>query len=109
MIELFVTPYDSWQGYDSRPEDILVSDLIAGETIGFAILVWEDDGDGGGYPPLTPEAVQTDDPWQDLLYLYRADVYLDGLLLPANPTDPQKDTAIQSITWGRIKASLDME
>ena len=41
VIELYVTPYDSWQGPDSRPEDVAVSDLTAGKVIGFAILVWE--------------------------------------------------------------------
>ena len=35
---------------------------------------------------LTPEAVQTEDPELDILSHYRADVYLDGLMLPANAT-----------------------
>ena len=30
-----------------------------------------------------------------------ADLYVDGLLLPAH------DTAVESMTWGRIKASLE--
>ena len=108
VIELYVTPYDSWQGYDSGPEGAVVTDLTAGETIGFAIVVSEEDGEDGWYP-LTPEAVQTKSPWENLLFLYRADLYLDGLLLPADPTDPQEGSAVESVTWGRIKASLEME
>ena len=38
-----------------------------------------------------------------------ADVFLDGLLMPANPTDPAEATAVESVTWGRIKAALEVE
>ena len=108
VIELYVTPYDSWQGSDSRPEEVMVSDLTAGEVLGFAILVGDSD-DEFSWGTVVPEAVQTEDPELDILSHYRADVYLDGLLLPANPTDPQEGSAVESITWGRIKAALDME
>ena len=108
VIELYVTPYDSWQGYDSGPEGAVVTDLTAGETIGFAIIVSDEDGEDTWYP-LTPEAVRTDDPRENLLFLYRADLYLDGLLLPANPTDSQDGSAVESMTWGRIKAALAVE
>ena len=36
---------------------------------------------------------------------YRADYFLDGLLLPAHPGG----TAVESVSWGRIKASLEVE
>ena len=72
-IELYVTPYDSWQGYDGGPEEAEVTDLTAGGVIGFAIVVSEDDGEDSWYP-LTPEAVQTEEPWENLLFLYRADL-----------------------------------
>ena len=108
VIELYVTPYDSWQGYDSGPEGALLSELTAGEFIGFAILVVDEDGEEGWYP-LTPEPVQTEEPREDLLFLHRADLYLDGLLLSAAPADPRDGSAVESVTWGRIKASLDME
>ncbi len=58
---------------------------------------------------LTPEAVQTEDPELDILSHYRADVYLDGLLLPATAAEPIEDTAVESVSWGRIKAALEME
>ena len=108
VIELYVTPYDSWQGIDSRPEDVVVSDLTAGEVIGFAIIVGESD-DAYSWGSLTPEAVETEDPELDILSHYRADVYLDGLLLPANAAGPVEDSAVQSVSWGRIKASLELE
>ena len=108
VIELYVTPYDGWQGIDSRPEDVVVSDLTAGEVIGFAILVGERD-DEYSRGTLTPEAVQTEDPELDILSHYRADVYLDGLLLPATAAGPVEDSAVESVSWGRIKASLEFE
>ena len=107
VIELYVTPYDSWQGPDSRPEDVAVSDLTSGKVIGFAILVWENDGEGRF--SLGPEAVQSEDPEVDLLYRYRAELYLDGLLLPAGAAGPVEDSAVESVSWGRIKASLELE
>ena len=53
-------------------------------------------------------AIQTERPYTDMVDL-RADVFLDGLLMPANPTDPAEATAVESVTWGRIKAALEME
>ena len=106
VIELYVTPYDGWQGIDSRPEDVVVSDLTAGEVIGFAIVVGESD-DAYSWGSLTPEAVETEDPELDILSHYRADVYLDGLLLPAGAG--REDSAVESVSWGRIKAALEME
>ena len=108
VIELYVTPYDGWKGIDSRPEDVVVSDLTAGKIIGFAIVVGESD-DAYSWGTLTPEAVQTENPELDILSHYRADVYLDGLLLPANAAGPVEDSAVESVSWGRIKASLEME
>ena len=107
VIELYVTPFDRWLGYHSRPEDVVVSDLTAGGVIGFALVVNETD-EMGGFFSLAPEAVRTEDAESDVLFHYRADLYLDGLLLPADPTGPQDGSAVESMTWGRIKASLDM-
>ena len=58
---------------------------------------------------MGPEAVQSEDPEIDILYRYRAEYYLDGLLLPAGGAEPGEDTAAESVSWGRIKASLEME
>ena len=50
---------------------------------------------------MIPEALAGPD--QDVfsdMYNFRADNFLDGLLLPAG------GTAVESVSWGRIKASL---
>ena len=100
VIELFISPYDDWDGFHGSPDEgVVFSDLSAGRTIGFGIVVYDID-DHPRY--LTPEAVQTEDPLIDL-ERWRADFYLDGLLLPADPSE----AAVESDTWGRIKASFE--
>ena len=37
---------------------------------------------------------------------HRADAFLDGLLLSADPAGPTGDSAVDAVSWGRIKASL---
>ena len=108
VIELYVTPYDSWQGSDSAPEDVVFSDLTAGKVIGFAVLVDERDDEYSRFY-LGPEAIPSEDLEIDILHRYRAELYLDGLLLPANAAGPVEDSAVESVSWGRIKASLEME
>ena len=39
----------------------------------------------------------------------QADGYLDGLLLPPAEAESGEDSAVESVSWGRIKASLEME
>ena len=104
LIELYVTPYDSWGGYDSGPQDAEVSDLKAGQVIGFATIVTDSDSEDGHYN-LMPEAVQSERPWGDIIAHYRADVYLDGLLLPTAGRETE-DSAVRPSFWGLIKASL---
>ena len=104
VIELYVTPYDSWGGYDSGPRDAVVSDLKAGQVIGFAAIVGDRDTETGSYD-LMPEAVRSDNPYGDIIVGSRADVYLDGLLLPAGGRETE-DSVIRPDSWGLIKASL---
>ena len=104
LIELYVTPYDSWGGYDTGPQDAVVSDLKAGQVIGFATIVGDRDTETSSYN-LMPEAVRSDNPYGDIIAHYRADAYLDGLLLPAAGTETE-GSAVQSSSWGMIKASL---
>ena len=107
VIELFITPYDRWGGPNSGPEETAFSDLAAGQVIGFALIVYDREEKGWEWPQTwTPEAIQTEDPESDIIFL-RADFYLDGLLLPANPNDPEQGTAVEPVAWGRIKAALE--
>ena len=119
VIELYVTPFDhGGEPWDS-PEGSEVSDLAAGQFIGFAIGVQDFDsgstamGGGGGELDLAewiPEAMKYSDygVFYDIRE-FRADYFLDGMLLPANPVEPGKNSAVESVSWGRIKASLEME
>ena len=117
VIELYVTPFDhGGEPWDS-PEGSEVSDLAAGQFIGFAIGVQDfDHGStmGAGEFDMTrwvPEAMKYDSFYGAFYDIsdFRADYFLDGLLLPANAAGPVENSAVESVSWGRIKASLEME
>ena len=101
-IEFYVTPFDWWGGGWDSAEDNAISELAAGQVIGFAVVVYDFD------PPqkvheedyLVPEGVER----RDLLFV-RGDGLLDGILLPVEP----EGSAVEGSTWGRIKASLTLE
>ena len=100
VIELYVTPFDEW-GEDVGKTGF--SDLSAHQVVGFSVEVVEQERDtrecgcsGFYWYPAEMEGQA----WLDLYYSM-ADLYVDGLLLPAH------DTAVESMTWGRIKASLE--
>ena len=103
-IELYITPFDYGGEELTSPEGNVASDLGAGRIIGFAIGVFDGDRGGGTNAALAPEALADPDRevFRDIFY-FRADYFLDGLLLPAG------GTAVESVSWGRIKASLEME
>ena len=109
VIELYVTPFDRAGALDVL-EETEFTDLSAGQIIGFAIIVndWDKEDEGGW--PWSPEAMESSDPRFgtaiDIKHS-RADLFLDGILLPAG-AGPE-DTAVESVSWGRIKASLEME
>ena len=105
VIELYVTPFDRW-AYDDV-EGSVASGLDAGKVIGFGIVVFDSDPpeyDEVAWPFL--EATQPVDHIDAIDHL-RADGYLDGLLLPPADAEPG-DSAVESVSWGRIKASLEM-
>ena len=111
-IELYVTPFDHRESLTS-PEGSVVSDLSAGQIIGFTIGVYENDA---GDPhdqlaELSPEvhAMGSESRLLDDVEDFVADNFLDGLLLPANAAGPVEGSAVESVSWGRIKASLEME
>ena len=100
VIELYVTPFDLW-GEDAGETGF--SDLSAHQIVGFSVEVIEQEEDpsecgcsGFSWYPAEMEGQA----WLDLYYSM-ADLYVDGLLLSAH------DTAVESMTWGRIKASLE--
>ena len=90
----------------------MTSDLSAGQIIGFAIGASDEDG-GDPHKELSwfvPEALAG--PGHEVffdIYDFRADNFLDGLLLPANPAEPVENSAVESVSWGRIKASLELK
>ena len=96
VIELYVTPFDSWNGWESGPEDVVFSNLTAGQVIGFGVVVRDHDPRGGGGGFMTLESVD----YSDLIGL-NADGLADGLLLPVD------NSAVMGSTWGRIKASIN--
>ena len=96
----------------TSPEGSVISDLSADRFIGFAIGVFDEDGRDPHTEPrrLIPEALAGPDHevfWD--ISNFRADNFLDGLLLPANPAEPVENSAVESVSWGRINASLEME
>ena len=103
VIEFYVTPFDHLVHDDV--EGSIISDLTAGEIIGFSIMV--NDWDDVRYYSWTPGAMQRSDSdgFTDIVFL-RADYFLDGILLPDDSTIRENDTAVESISWGLIKASL---
>ncbi len=98
VVEMYVTPQDGWgDNIDETP----FSELSAHQIVGFAPVIYDFDPSGLGFPiPWNPEAIDDEEAFMCLFHSM-ADIFLDGLLLPA------QDTAVESVTWGRIKASLE--
>ena len=112
VIELYVTPFDRRTGNWDSPEEIVVSDLADDQVIGFAFAVFDTDESEHGVI-WTPETMQPTTPDFDSLAVIdiaflRADRFLDGLLLPGE-TGGLGDSAVGSVSWGRIKAALEVD
>jgi len=106
VTEFYVTPFDRFLPLDS--EDSEVSDLIAGKTIGFNIEIFDVDAEGAfGGPPGRKTvhllAAPTNDA-EDLLQM-STDDYADGILMTSDGSSSD-DSAVESVTWARIKAGL---
>ena len=111
VIELYVTPFDRWGETWESPEGSVVSDFAAGKVIGFSMVVIDHDPPAIDVKRWSVEVQKSDEIklgettfWTILRN--RADSFLDGLLLSA---DADPGTAVESVSWGRIKASLEME
>ena len=114
VLEFFVTPFDRLIWDD--PEQSAVSDLFADKTIGFAISLSDYDeyhenlGPADGYPAdgyldlFGPDAsgLTSEDYFRKLFF--ESDLWARGILLGAGGRTG--DTAVENLSWGRIKASL---
>ena len=98
VVEFYVTAFDRLIG--DSPEKSLVSNLFADKTIGFSMGVTDSDTD-----PLELELSHSlsgpNDSWGGE---WVSDLWAHGILLPAD--SGSDGTAVESVTWGRIKASL---
>ena len=104
VIELYVTPFDRFGRTNEKPaapEGSLVSELAGGQVIGFGIVVQDVDPQGGGRDIVqwVPEST----PLNGVISYGQGHFFLDGVLLRAAP----EGTAVESASWGRIKAALD--
>ena len=113
VLEFHVTAFDRliWDDVEQN----VISELFAGKTIGFALALadrdtaWDDEVESGP-PPVDsvhhlfgPGASY--DPSKTSTGLFReSDLWAHGILLGAD--GGSDGTAVESVTWGRIKASL---
>ena len=111
VIELYMTPFDRW-GEESwhGPAGSVVSRFAAGRVIGFTIVVRDYDPPDIEWRNWAPDVQLPDEisTYWDMQF-NRADILLDGLLLPADPAGGIEDSAVDAVSWGRIKASLEFE
>ena len=98
VTEFYVTCFDQLDHLN--PEKSVVSRLAEGKVIGFDLNVRDYDAEPGGPRALywlrDPEGAEED--------AVGADYMVDGLLLGLD--DDFGDSAVQSTSWARIKASL---
>ncbi|MCY3761171.1 MAG: hypothetical protein OXH50_07960, partial [Gemmatimonadetes bacterium] len=100
VIEFYVTPFDRliWDA----PEQSLVSDLSAGKVIEFGMHLGDADTD-----PLEVDRLHflfgPDASWEQPL-IWMSDLWAHGILLGA--ASGTEGTAVENVTWARIKASL---
>ena len=103
LIEFYVTCFDRLNHLS--PEDSDVSQLTEGKIIGFDIWVIDYDDDSGLnalYHMDRPDGSEPEWPeWFD------ASNFVDGVLL--GPDGVSGDAAVESVSWGRIKASLEID
>lgn len=96
VIEFFITSFDElvW----SSPEESALSALFPGRIVGFDIVVYDHDARPGEYHGVFSLSGEFS------LGMF-ADQFVDGILIGAGTGVPG-DTALESGTWGRIKASF---
>ena len=101
VTEFYVTCFDLLDHLN--PKNSVVSELAAGKTIGFNLSVSDYDVEPAGRAAFY-ELINREDAVE---VSTGADFFGDGLLL--RPDDDFGDSAVQSTSWARIKASLEIE
>ncbi len=101
VTEFYVTCFDLLDHLN--PENSVVSELAAGKTIGFNLGVSDYDVEPVVGPAAYYELINRGDDAD----LDRADIFVDGLLLGLD--EDFGDSAVQSTSWARIKASLEID
>ena len=97
VTEFYVTPFDRliW----NSPEESVVSTLSPGTLIGFILSIADLDEEGPRAE--TVHSIMGQDYWSDSL---NADGFARGLLV--GPGGEIPDSAVESVTWSRIKATF---
>ena len=103
VTEFYVTPFDRLVP-TGDPEDSDVSDLFGGKIIGFNIEVFDVD-DQPGVETIHKLAVPPSYESYSHLLLMSADYFADGVLVTPDGLSSE-DSAVESDSWARIKASL---
>ena len=102
VTEFYVTPFDRliW----NSPEESVVSALSPGTLIGFSLTILDHDDAG-----IQPEGMHfithfiTEGDYSSAVF-QNADNFVRGLLV--GPGGELPDSAVESVTWGRIKATV---
>ncbi len=97
VTEFYVTPFDRliW----NSPEESVVSALSPGTLIGFILTIGDIDEEGARAEAW--HSIRAQDQWSGLS---NADTFARGLLV--GPGGELPDSAVESLTWGRIKATF---
>ena len=108
VTEFYVTPFDRL--LRREPENSVVSNLAAGQVVGFRMTVGDFDEPGTSGPesnfPGKPHVLGDYFGMTANEYaVSKGDLLMDGILLPANGIDGG-DSAVKPDSWARIKASF---
>ncbi len=97
VTEFYVTPFDRFIW--NSPEESVVSTLSRGTLIGFVLAIpdYDKEGERQGYHSIRAQDQWTGSP-------LNADTFARGLLV--GPGGEIPDSAVESVTWSRIKATL---
>ena len=98
-VEFYVTAFDRFVW--DNPEESVVSDLFPGKVIGFGIIL----GDTEPSIRSEPKSAFALTPFSE--NRWDSSTWSEGLLV--GTVSGTNDTAARDVTWGRIKASLELE